>query len=82
MIIDISLHVQLPTCVMLLQAAHTFCVSELYVHVVFDDRHVLMRVRVCVFGPDLANLYLKKKKKNLIIDLFLGLLVSISTWFV
>ena len=26
---------------MLLQAAHTFCVSALYVHVVFDDKHVL-----------------------------------------
>ena len=30
-----------PTCVVLLQAAHTFCVSVLYVHVVFDDKHVL-----------------------------------------
>ena len=48
MIIDISLHVLLPTCVVLLQAAHTFCVSVLYVHVVFDDKHVLMRVRARV----------------------------------
>ena len=30
-----------PTCAVLLQAAHTFCVSVLYVHVVFDDKHVL-----------------------------------------
>ena len=51
MIIDISLHVLLPTCVVLLQAAHTFCVSVLYVHVVFDDKHVLMCVRVCVCLP-------------------------------
>ena len=29
----------------LLRAAHTFCVSVLCVHVVFDDKHVLMRVR-------------------------------------
>ena len=38
-----------PTCVVLLQAAHTFCVSVLYVHVVFDDKHVLnlMCVRAC-----------------------------------
>ena len=28
----ISLHVLLPTCVVLLQAAHSFCVSMLYVH--------------------------------------------------
>ena len=43
----------LPTCVVLLQAAHTFCVSVLYVHVVFDDKHVLMRVRVCVCLPQI-----------------------------
>ena len=57
MVIDIALHVLLPTCVVLLQAAHTFCVSVLYVHVVFDDKHVLnlMFVRACVFTPDLAN---------------------------
>ena len=55
MIIDISLQVLFPTCVVLLQAAHTFCVSVLYVHVVFGDKHVLMRARVCVFTPDLVN---------------------------
>ena len=40
-----------PTCVVLLQAAHTFCVSVLYVHVVFDDKHVLnlMCVRACIY---------------------------------
>ena len=48
MVIDISLHVLLPVYVVLLQANHTFCVSALYVHVVFDDKHVLMRVRVYV----------------------------------
>ena len=59
MIIDISLHVLLPTCVVLLQAAHIFCVSVLYVHVVFDDKHVLnlMCVRACIymFNPDQAK---------------------------
>ena len=36
---------------MLLQAAHTFCVSVLYVHVVFDDKHVLnlMCVHACIY---------------------------------
>ena len=48
MIIDISVHVLLPTCVVLLQAVHTFCVSVLYMHVVFDDKHVLMRECVCL----------------------------------
>ena len=45
---------------MLLQAAHTFCVSVLYVHAVFDDKHVLnhMCVRLYVFTPDQANLYM------------------------
>ena len=47
---------------MLLQAAHTFCVSALYVHVVFDDKHVLnlMCVRACIymFTPDQANFYM------------------------
>ena len=40
-----------PTCVVLLHAAHTFCVSVLYVHVVFDDKHVLnlMCMRVCIY---------------------------------
>ena len=40
-----------PTCVVLLQAAHTFCVSVLYVHVVFDDKHVLnlMCVHACIY---------------------------------
>ena len=76
---------------MLLQAAHTFCVSVLYVHVVFDDRHVLnlMYVRACMCLPqDQANFYMYIYisffffKILLNIDLFLGLLVSISTWFV
>ena len=44
--------------VVLLQAAHTFCVSVLYVHVVFDDKHVLNRARVYVFTPDQANFYM------------------------
>ena len=38
---------------MLLQAAHTFCVSVLYVQVVFDDKHVLnlmcVRARMCLY---------------------------------
>ncbi len=40
-----------PTCVVLLQAAQTFCVSVLYVHVVFDDKHVLslMCVHACIY---------------------------------
>ena len=46
----ISLHVLLPTCVVLLHAVHTFGVSVLYVHVVFDAKHV-MRARMCVFTP-------------------------------
>ena len=41
MIRYISLHVLLPACDVLLQASHTFCVSVLYEHVVFDDKHVL-----------------------------------------
>ena len=55
MIIDISLHVLLPTCVVLLQAALTFWVSVLYVHVVFDDKHVLnlMCVRAYVCLPQI-----------------------------
>ena len=38
-------------CVVLLQAAHTFCVSVLCVHVVFDDKHALnlMWVRACIY---------------------------------
>ena len=59
MIIDIS-PCAAPTCVVLLKTAHTFCVSVLYVHAVVDDRQVLnlmhVRVCVCVFTPDLANL--------------------------
>ena len=45
---------------MLLQAAHTFCVSVLYVHLVFDDKHVLnlMCVRACMCTPDQANFYM------------------------
>ena len=49
-----------PTCVVLLQAAHTFCVPVLYVHVVFDDKHVLnlMCVPACIYVyRDQANLY-------------------------
>ena len=53
MIIDIYLHVLLPTRVVLLQAAHTFFVSGLYVHVVFDDKHVLMRVRAYMCLPQI-----------------------------
>ena len=39
---------------------YILCVSVLYVHVVFDDKHVLnlMCVRVCVFTRDLANFYM------------------------
>ena len=79
----------LPTCVVLLQAAHTFCVSVLYVHVVFDDKHVLMRVRTRVCSPQIylsiylsIYLYIILIFLMLIMGLFLGLLVSISTWFV
>ena len=50
-LIYITLHVLLPTCVVLIQAAHTFCVSVLCVHVVFDDKHVLMCVHACVCLP-------------------------------
>ena len=55
MIIYIYIYIYIPcaalTCVVLLQAAHTFCVSVLYVHVVFDDKHVLnlMCVRACIY---------------------------------
>ena len=44
---------------MQLQAAHTFCVSVLYVHVVFDDKHVLnlMCVRACVCLPQIKLIY-------------------------
>ena len=57
---DISLRVLLPTCVVLLQAAHTFCVSVLYVHVVFDDKHVLnlMCVRVCMCLPQIKLIFI------------------------
>ena len=54
MIIDISLSpCAALTCVVLLQAAHTFCVSVFYVHVVFDDKHALMRVLACVCLPQI-----------------------------
>ena len=36
-----------PTCVVLLQAAHTFCVSVLYVHVVFDDKQMFLILCAC-----------------------------------
>ena len=70
---------------MLLQAAHTFCVSVLYVHVVFDDKHVLnlMCVRACMCLPQIKLIFICIYIfLMLIIDLFLGLLMSISTWFV
>ena len=71
-----------PTCVVLLQAAHTFCVSVLYLHVVFDDKHVLslMCVHACIYmyPRDQADLYIYFFLM-LIICLFLGLLVSILT---
>ena len=70
MIIDISLHV-------LLQAAHTFCVSVLRVHVVLCVHVLSMCVPARLFTSDLAYIYIM-----LIIDLFLGLLVFISAWFV
>ena len=79
-IIDIFLHVLLPTCVVLLQAAHTFYVSVVCVHVVFDDKHVLMCACACFFVLFLfVCLFLFLM---LIMNLFLGLLVSISAWFV
>ena len=76
-----------PTCVALLQAAHIFCVSVLYVHVVFDDSHVLnlMCVRACMCFPQIKLIFICfvfVLFLMLIIDLFLGLLLSISTWFV
>ena len=49
-----------PTCVVLLQAAYTFCVSVLYVHLVFDDKHVLiiMCVRACMCLPQIKQIYI------------------------
>ena len=49
--LSLSPEVAAPTCVVLLQAAHTFCVSVLYLHVVFDDKHVLslMCVHACIY---------------------------------
>ena len=43
-----------------LQAAHTFCVSVLYVHVVFDDKHVLnlMCVRACMCLPQIKLIFI------------------------
>ena len=66
----------LPTCVVLLHAAHTFDVSVLYVHVVFDDKHAMhagVCVCVCVL---LIYIYI------FIEFSFLGFLVSIPTLFV
>ena len=62
---------------MLLQAAHTFCVSVLYVHAVFDDKHVLnlMCVRACIiymFTPDQANLYIYINAHYLLVSRFTG----------
>ena len=71
-----------PACVVLLQAAHTFCVSVLYVLVVFDDKHVLnlMCVRACLPQIKLFfYMYIYIFVLVLIIYLFLGLLVFIST---
>ena len=52
---------------MLLQAAHTFFVSVLYVHAVFDDKHVLnlMCVRTCIYVYPQIKLIYKIKIKNL-----------------
>ena len=83
MIIDISLSpCAALTCVVLLQAAHTFCVSVFYVHVVFDDKHVLnlMCLRTCMCLPQIKLLFFVLLM--VIIDFFLGLLLSYSTWFV
>ena len=66
---------------MLLQAAHTFCVSVLYVHVGFDDKHVLnlMCVHTCIYIYMFTQIklifiymYIKKKKKihNLLVSRF------------
>ena len=68
-------------CSNLCCAAHTFCVSMLYVHVVFNDKHVLIlcagaRVYICLPQTKLKLLFYFLM---LIIYLFLGLLVSIST---
>ncbi len=51
MIIDISLHV-------LLQAAHTFCVSVLRVHVVLCVHVLSMCVPARLFTSDLAYIYI------------------------
>ena len=87
MIIDIHISpCAAPTCVVLLQAAHTFCVSVLYVHVVYDDKHVLnlVCVRVCMCLPQIKQIFI-----CIYIHLFYFLCslstcfsVSISTWFV
>ena len=61
MIIDIDISPgAAPTCVVLLQAAHTFCVSVLYVHIVFDDKHVLnlMCVRACMCLPQIKLIFI------------------------
>ena len=64
---------------MLLQAAHTFCVSVLYVHVVFDDKHVLnlMCVHACIyiymFTLDQADIYIYKINAHyLLVSRFTG----------
>ena len=45
---------------MLLQAARAFYVSVLYVHVVFDDKHVLnfMCVRACMCLPQIKLIFI------------------------
>ena len=83
---DLSLSVSLSTCFVLLQAAHTFCVSVLYLHVVFDDKHVLslMCVHACIYVYPRSSWFILFifYFLMLIICLFLGLLVSILTWTV
>ena len=47
---------------MLLQAAHPFCVSVLYVHVVFDDKHVLnlmcVRAYIYICLPQIKQIFI------------------------
>ena len=86
-IVDISPCAASNLCCAASGSSYLLCL--LYVHVVYDDKHVLMRARVCVcvcgggggVTPDLTIF------KNIILYshyqlLFLGFLTSISTWFV
>ena len=73
----------LPTCVQLLHAAHTFDVSVLYVHVVFDDKHAMHLGGGGGGGvTPILLIYIYIKKYIIIEFSFLGFLVSIPTWFV